>query len=159
RVATRRLRSDLKTLEPLLDPAYVEWLRGELAWIGELLGAVRDLDVLIQGVEEQPVRVAEDRDRDQGIVQALREERRVRHLELVDALDSRRSVSLLEGLIRSSAVPVLADGVNGRRRVRGDLRTLARKAWRRLDRSVERLDADPSDEDLHEIRKRGKRAR
>jgi CHAD domain-containing protein len=159
RVATRRLRSDLKTLEPLLDPAYVDWLRGELAWIGELLGAVRDLDVLIQGVEEQPVRVAEDRDRDQGIVQALREERRVRHLELVDALDSRRYVSLLEGLVRSSAVPLLGEGVDGRRRVRGDLRKLARKTWQRLDRSVKRLDADPPDEDLHEIRKRGKRAR
>jgi len=159
RVATRRLRSDLKTLEPLLDAAHVEWMRGELAWIGELLGAVRDLDVLIKGVEEMAGRVTEDRDGDRGIVHALREERRIRHLELVDALSSRRYVGLLEELVKSSADPALATGVDGRRRARGRLRTLAGKTWRRLERSVDRLDADPSDADLHEVRKRGKRAR
>ena len=41
RVATRRLRSDLKTLEPYLSP--VEGLRTELGWLGGLLGEVRDL--------------------------------------------------------------------------------------------------------------------
>ncbi len=46
RVATRRLRSDLKTLEPYLSP--VEGLRTELGWLGGLLGEVRDLDVLIE---------------------------------------------------------------------------------------------------------------
>ncbi len=46
RVATRRLRSDLKSLEPYCDEFRVEGLRRELAWLGAMLGQVRDLDVL-----------------------------------------------------------------------------------------------------------------
>jgi CHAD domain-containing protein len=159
RVATRRMRSDLKTLEPLLKAAQVEWLRGELAWIGTLLGAVRDLDVLIQRVNALADRLPADGDGDREVVQALVEERRIRHLELVDGLRSRRYIHLLDELVEASATPPLAKKVHGRRRVRGRLRKLDGKTWRRLERAVDRLDADPSDEDLHEIRKRGKRAR
>jgi CHAD domain-containing protein len=159
RVATRRLRSDLKTLEPLLDAQRVEQLRGELAWVGLLLGAVRDLDVLIERFNGMTGRLPEDAEGDREIVQALAEERRIRHLELIDALGSPRYVHLLDDLVEASASPPLAAGVDGRKRVRSRLRPLARKTWRRLERAVDRLDAHPSDEDLHEIRKRGKRAR
>jgi CHAD domain-containing protein len=159
RVATRRLRSDLKTLEPLLEAARVDRLRGELAWIGMLLGAARDLDVLIQRVDAMADRLPQDRDGDREIVDALGEERGIRHLELVDGLGSRRYLHLVDELVETSATPPLAKGVHGRRRVRGHLRKLDRKAWRRLERAVDRLDVHPSDEDLHEIRKRGKRAR
>jgi CHAD domain-containing protein len=159
RVATRRLRSDLKTIEPLLAPARVERLREELAWVGELLGAVRDLDVLIERVDELADRLPEERDAAPAIVDALREDRRVRHVELVDGLGSPRYVHLLDELVKANGSPPMAAGVDGRRSVRPSLRPLVRKAWRRLARAVKRLDADPSDEDLHEIRKRAKRAR
>ena len=46
RVGTRRLRSDLRTLSPLLEEAPVKRWRSELSWLGGLLGGVRDLDVL-----------------------------------------------------------------------------------------------------------------
>jgi glutamate-1-semialdehyde 2,1-aminomutase len=38
RVATRRLRSDLRTFAPLLDPVWVTSLRDELRWLGSELG-------------------------------------------------------------------------------------------------------------------------
>src|SRR6476646_5059674 len=47
RVATRRLRSVLKTAAPILDRAWVDEISGELAWLGGELGTARDLDVLI----------------------------------------------------------------------------------------------------------------
>jgi len=47
RVATRRLRSDLRTFRPILDAPWSEALRAELRWLGELLGRVRDADVLL----------------------------------------------------------------------------------------------------------------
>ena len=50
RVSTRRLRSDLKTLLPLLDESAVALLRDELQWLGGSLGAVRDTDVLADGM-------------------------------------------------------------------------------------------------------------
>jgi inorganic triphosphatase YgiF len=42
RVATRRLRSDLKTLEPIMSRTAVEKIMEELRWVGELLSSVRD---------------------------------------------------------------------------------------------------------------------
>ncbi len=159
RVATRRLRSDLKALEPPLAPTRVAWLRSELAWIGGLLGAVRDLDVLMRRVGERSDPKPEVRELVPTIVGVLEEDRRARHLELVDALGSARYVHLVDTLIGASNSPPLADGVIAERRARGPLRKAARKAWRRLPRAVKRLDADPSDAALHEIRKRAKRAR
>ena len=47
RVATRRLRSDLRTFRPVLDPSWSEPLRVELRWLGGALGKVRDADVLL----------------------------------------------------------------------------------------------------------------
>ena len=48
RVATRRLRSDLRTFRPLLDRDWVQGLRDELGWIARILGDVRDGDVLLE---------------------------------------------------------------------------------------------------------------
>ena len=42
RVATRRLRSTLKTFRPLWDRATTDRLRAELRWLAEVLGPVRD---------------------------------------------------------------------------------------------------------------------
>ena len=46
RVATRRLRSDLRTFAALFDPDPVTAIRAELGWLGAQVGAVRDSDVL-----------------------------------------------------------------------------------------------------------------
>jgi CHAD domain-containing protein len=159
RVATRRLRSDLKTLGSLLSPARVEGLRHELAWLGTLLGAVRDLDVLIGQVETASASMPDIRDVSPALIAELREERRVRHLELVDAMGSERYGHLVEALINAAVSPPLANGVRGGAPARKPLRKAVQKAWLRVPRAVERLDPDPPDEALHEIRKRAKRAR
>src|SRR3954464_307059 len=46
RVATRRLRSDLGSLEPLLDRNWTTFVRDELRWLGGEVGRARDADVL-----------------------------------------------------------------------------------------------------------------
>jgi CHAD domain-containing protein len=46
RTASRRLRSTLRTFRALWRPGSTEPLRAELRWLGGLLGAVRDTDVL-----------------------------------------------------------------------------------------------------------------
>ena len=53
RVGTRRLRSDLRTFRPLLDRDWAESLRAELKWLGGSLGAVRDLDVLLERLRRE----------------------------------------------------------------------------------------------------------
>jgi CHAD domain-containing protein len=53
RVATRRLRSDLRTFRPVLDRGWVGRMREELRWVGAALGAVRDADVLLEELRSQ----------------------------------------------------------------------------------------------------------
>ena len=159
RVATRRLRSDLKTLEPLLDPAEMRWMRDELAWVGDLLGSVRDTDVLIEGIKELATEHGLEPTAVSAIVTELEADRRERHAALVDGLGSRRYVRLVDALIDADVEPPLADEAGGDRRARAQLRKLVRKSWRRVARGVADLGAHPSDADLHEIRKRAKRAR
>src|SRR3954452_18308347 len=53
RVATRRLRSDLRTFRRLLDEEWVAAVRGELKWIAAELGGVRDADVLSERLRKQ----------------------------------------------------------------------------------------------------------
>jgi CHAD domain-containing protein len=163
RVATRRLRSTLATFRPYLDGDRWDAVRDELKWIGELLGAVRDLDVL------QDRLLAEIDDLDPllviGPVRArLRRELGARHQDadeaLRDALRSPRYLALLEELSSLLADPPLTSRARRKpARVTGPVdRTL-----RRFDRALRRADdaSDPADRDarLHEVRKAAKRAR
>src|SRR5689334_3577444 len=53
RVATRKLRSNLRTFAPLLDPEWTEPLRSELGWLAMGLGAVRDREVLLERLRQR----------------------------------------------------------------------------------------------------------
>ena len=48
RVATRRVRSTLRTFSKLLDTEWTDRLRDDLKWLADLLGEVRDTDVLLE---------------------------------------------------------------------------------------------------------------
>lgn len=124
-----------------------------------LLGAVRDLDVLISRVAILSDRLAQaDRVASEEILAALRDDRRLRHLELIDGLSSPRHVALIDELVAASHTPPLGTDIETRK-AKPVLRKLVRKTWRRTARGVTRLSRDPSDAELHEIRKRAKRAR
>jgi CHAD domain-containing protein len=159
RVATRRLRSDLKTLEPFLDRSAAARIRDELHWVGELLGSVRDADVLIERVEETGRTLHLADEARSTIVSELQRDRRRSHAELVGALSSRRYIGLVQALVDAAEAPPLADGVDGDRRARPRVRKLVHKSWRRVSRAVKRLEPEPDDAALHEIRKRAKRGR
>src|SRR4029453_4592502 len=52
RVATRRIRSTLRTFSSLLDEEGTARLRDDLKWRANLLGEVRDTDVLLERFSE-----------------------------------------------------------------------------------------------------------
>jgi CHAD domain-containing protein len=150
RVATRRLRSTLRTFRPLLDRDRTEPLRAELRWLAHLLGDVRDGDVMAARLAK--ANAAEPPDLVLGPVAArIRGELAARTAEaraaLADGLDSRRYADLLAGLDQLD-LPV---GTPAKR-----LRKLARRALRRAD---DRVEAATGDEALHEARKAYKQAR
>jgi CHAD domain-containing protein len=148
RVATRRLRSLLRSTRPqLADPDRAERLRDELRWLGRLLGEVRDRDVLIAYLVEE-LGTIEEAGAFGAILELLDAEREQAWNEVLAALDSPRYRKVIAEL---AWPPALRDGER--------LATAATADYGRLRKAVKRLGAEPKDEELHRVRIRTKRAR
>jgi CHAD domain-containing protein len=159
RVATRRLRSDLRTFERVLDRRWVGELRAELRWLGALLGRVRDTDMLLEQLGQRAERLPEpDRAAVTALAARARETRTRDRAVLLDAMVSPRYLTLLDRLVDAATAPPLLDDEPARR-ARRLAPKLARRSWKRLRRTVAALPDRPTDEQLHEVRKRAKHAR
>jgi CHAD domain-containing protein len=159
RVGTRRLRSDLRTFAPLLDRAWADELRGELEWLADALGAVRDTDVLLARLETAAASLPPgDHALADGLLSRLRGERDLARDRLLgDVLGSERYLRLLDALVAAAGAPVVSDRAG--RPARKALPALVERPWRKLKREVAALGAEPADDELHRVRIRAKRAR
>jgi len=158
RVATRRLRSDLRTFLPLLDPAWTEHLRDQLRELAALLGAVRDADVLLGRLRAAAASLsAAEQPAAAGVLEPLHGERDRARLELLAWMRSPRYTALLDDLVVAANDPQTAPDAAGDAVIL--LPPLAAGPWRKLRRLVRQLGADPQDSELHQVRIRAKRAR
>jgi len=98
RVATRRARFALRLLAPWFGDARCQALRGELRWIGGLLGTVRDLDVFVDRLEHDLARCEADPAAVEKLLRLLHRRRDAARAELVPALESERTRAIVEGL-------------------------------------------------------------
>lgn len=169
RVATRRLRSDLKTFGPLLDSVWLDHTTTELKWLGDILGRVRDADVLAHRLDtyrsEAPLEAAGYEE----LASRLAEQRRRFSFDLSEALDSERYVRLLERLHAGAHHPPFLAGQGsppgkaGLTQVEGyarkELPSLVRNQWRVLRRRTRQAGRRPSDRQLHRIRISSKQLR
>jgi CHAD domain-containing protein len=137
RVATRRLRSTLRTFRPLLGSDRTEPLRDELKWLGGALGEVRDGHVmaarLARAVAAEPAElvIGPVAGHIHGRLAARTEQARI---HLAEALGSPRYAELLNAL--DALVDTVPSGrVSGKR-----LRRRSRKALRRADRRLDRAE-------------------
>jgi CHAD domain-containing protein len=159
RVATRRLRSDLRSFRSLLDPAWTADLRSELGWLGGELGTVRDLDVLGERLRAELRSLAdEDAEAAPKLLDRVRIERDAARAELNSAMREPRYLSLLDRVVAAAAEPaVLGDVANlPAAEVMGHL---MEGPWNHVQHTCRDLDAGSPDEDLHEARIRAKRVR
>ncbi len=158
RVAVRRLRSDLRTFRPLVDRDWAQALRGELRWLGRLLGPVRDAEVLgarlqgriegMIGLELASAKVLLD------CPETVRLDARRR---LLQGLRSRRYEELVVRLVRAALDPIArSDRVEGPALSMG---SLMKRPWANLSRSVAALGSGSSDGALHATRIETKRVR
>ncbi|GGQ65422.1 CYTH and CHAD domain-containing protein [Couchioplanes azureus] len=147
RVATRRLRSTLKTFRPSFDPERAESLKGELKWLAHRLGDVRDGQVLRQklaaAADSFPEVAARVREKLEDDVARGRQ-------ALTEALDSDRYLALLD------ATDALLDEA---RPGAASARRRARKVLHRADALLDTAVSDGVDAELHEARKKYKQAR
>ncbi len=166
RVATRRLRSELKLLGSVLDPAWVAHVRTELRWLGEKLGRVRDADVLAILLLGDGDGSSFDGEGRRELRSTADGQRREHCRDLSDALSSDRYLDLLDRLDAAGEQPPWAGG-GGRKRVsppagrraRKVLPRLVRQRWRSLRRAVKRGGRHPGDAELHGMRIRAKELR
>ncbi len=158
RVATRRLRSDLRTFRAVVDQHWSEPLRDELKWLGERFGEVRDADVLLERLEDRLDALPHaDAEGARQLLDTLRGQRATARDNLLAALRSERYLALLDRLVEAShGVPASPD-VDDPDDI--ELEQFARRPWKKLRRAVDDLDDDPPDEDLHRVRIRAKQAR
>ncbi len=151
RVATRRLRSDLRTFRTLLDADWVRQMRIDLRLPASALGEVRDADVLMAHLRAQMASLGgPDAAAAARLMARLASEREQANARLVELLDGEPYALLLDRLVAAAANPPLADPAAGR---------LVAKPWKRLRRWVAGLGKEPADEALHEVRKRAKQLR
>ncbi len=158
RVATRRLRSDLRTFRSLLDDEFASSLRDELGWLARhprrRAGRRRPPRAASPRAAELP---EADRDAAAPVLATLQAARDAAHAALLEALREPALLRLLDRLVDAANDPSLGDdaGVPASDVVPG----LVRRPWHKLAKRVEKLGESPSDDDLHEIRIRTKRAR
>jgi CHAD domain-containing protein len=164
RVAGRRLRATLRSFDTVLLRARTRQLSAELTWLGSVLGAARDAEVLAarlqSDLDQLPAELvlgpasARLREHFAPVEAAARE-------AVLAALNSDRYLTLLSGLDTLLADPPLAPDARlpaaklipaAVRRARRRVRTRMRRAWE--------TPAGPArDAALHETRKAAKDAR
>ncbi len=166
RVATRRLRSDLRTFRPYLDGGTTDSIRAELAWLGAAVGPVRDLDVLaVRFAAHARALSPPDQPGAASVLVRVAAARREARDRLLLALRSGRYDALLASLVAIAAEPPVSMGqgvgphVKGARPIARHAPRLVNHRWKQLDAAVTAAGPDPSDDDLHQIRIAAKKCR
>ena len=159
RVATRRLRAALSLFSEVLPPSSTP-LREELAWVGGALGAVRDLDVQLEQLDDWLAALPEADQEPLGSLRTLLErERAAARAEMLDVLDSRRYqtfVGRFGRMLRSVRTPR-----TGRAAVpaRAAAPELIESRFRRFRKAGDRIGTHSDPSEYHLVRIRGKRLR
>src|SRR6185437_7242559 len=151
RVATRRLRSDLKTFGDFLDPVWVRHVRTDLKWCGAALGEIRDTDVLAEQLSDAPL----------PIRRRLAVQREAAAQNLTEVLGSRRYLDLLDKIHAGARRLPLRAGAERevKRPARKVMPPLVRGRWRAVRRRVRRSGSHPAPAQLHRIRIKAKQLR
>jgi CHAD domain-containing protein len=157
RVATRRVRAYLKAARPALDRAATDRLRGDVRELAGTLGVIRDHDVMIHRLHIEAGRLGDpDTGALEHLISRLDTERIAGRDQLISELDDPSYIALLTELEEAAAQPPVADPW-------ADLHELAADEWWTLAKAQRKLHRNfgknPPNDELHELRIYGKRAR
>jgi CHAD domain-containing protein len=157
RVATRRLRSTLRTFGDRLDGDWANDLRTELRWLADDLGAVRDADVMV-GRLRDGVEALDDEDRAAGntLLDKLAAARTDAGERLLASTSTYRYERLLDRLVAAAREPALRGPTN---QPADAAASVVEAPWTKLRRAVERAEGSSDPTLLHRVRIRAKRAR
>jgi CHAD domain-containing protein len=152
RVSARRLRSVLRTFTPIVHAEKTEPIIEDLRWLGQVLGDVRDLDVL-----DARLRSETDPEAAAPVFQALTARREVAAGVLATALSSPRYVAFIERVMQLIADDELT--VESPGACREVLPSLVEQMWKKLRKAGRALQPESAEADFHRARILAKRAR
>ena len=153
RVATRKIRAVLHAAEPLLIPEWVDSLQKEVAWLTQVLGPARDLDVQLSYFRSEATNLASrDRQPLMRFVQQLESQRTQDQKVVLRELTSVRYFDLVGRLRTAAQDPSVVESTL-------TLHDLATREFKRLRKAICRVGASPSSATVHKIRIKTKRAR
>ncbi|MDX1697427.1 MAG: CHAD domain-containing protein, partial [Thiohalobacterales bacterium] len=162
RVAIRRTRSALGQIKGVLPSPVLNRFKREFAWLGQMTGNTRDLDVYLLSFDNYRQSLPESMQDDiEPLRDFLRRHWEIEHKALVRALDSARYRRLVSGWRCFLETPVKERSTlpNARRPV---YEVACRRIWRVYRRILKEggaIDADSPAEALHELRKTAKKLR
>jgi CHAD domain-containing protein len=164
RVATRRLRATLRSFGDVIPRPATAHLAGELRWLGRVLGAARDDEVLAAHLRDSlrptppELLIGPVQARVQGHYAPRRAAART---DLLEALDSPRYAALLAELDRVATGPAPGPraGEPARDVLPAGVRRTYRQAQRRMRRARHTRPGEARDVALHQARKSARRAR
>ena len=155
RVATRRLRAALRMLREVAPGDEAATAADELAWLCGAIGAVRDLDVLAQLLENRAARLESDFIHAlEPLSETIRHNRVVEQERLTEALDSERYSGLVRRLGAITPEPAADGPTLGAMAAR-----LVRPQVRALLRAGAGLDEASAPNAFHRLRVRAKKLR
>ena len=157
RVATRRVRAYLKAARPALDRIATDRIRADVRELAGTLGVIRDNDVMIHRLHVEAGLLGDpDTGALEHLITRLDTERVAARDQLVSELDDPSYGQLLTELEEAAEQPPVADPW-------ADLKELAAQEWWTLERAHRKLHKtfgkNPPNDELHELRIYGKRAR
>jgi CHAD domain-containing protein len=155
RIATRRLRVTLELFAGVMRGAWVDVTRRELKWLGGVIGALRDCDVIAQLIGQRGVKLAAETAAGlEPIRQTLSARRRELQGSMREALASDRYESLLARVATPPARKLVPAAT-----VRVMAPELLAPIGRRVDRAGAKLKPESDDRAFHKLRIRIKRLR
>ena len=135
RVATRRARFALRVFRGVFQSDYVQHLRSELAWIGKLLGRVRDMDISLDRFQNQFVWAQTSDKPRQAVTDYLLQERALHFDPMKKALENQR----YSGILHSLNSPVPAENQYAGSLALNSAPALIEKRLRKVDRLMKKV--------------------
>jgi triphosphatase len=159
RVATRRIRSALTMFSDVLPVRFARF-RDEFGWVADALGAVRDLDVQLEQLDEW---VAGSTEEDAGALEPLRKifetQRTEARQRMLEVLDSGRYERLVGAFTAALQRGPLKTSATSRQPVLRAAPDLILERYRTVRRRGRRIRKDALSSDYHRLRIGCKRLR